>query len=695
MPNEQKAAIDFETRSACAIRKGTWAYSTHPSTEVLCLVYRLPHWPKGQTGVWHPAIPSLALGERVEDSLSELLEWVDAGGLVEAHNVWFEYCTWNNILVSRYGWPVIPLVSWRCSAAKAATHSMHRDLDKAASALKLPFRKDLEGSKVMKKMAKPRKSRKAERLDALKSGVPLPKILYHESIEMHDVLIAYCRQDVLTEEALSHALPDLNVQETQMFLMDLRMNSTGFQLDRDAVNIALKLIHREGILLNQELTLLTDRRIKKATQRPKLLLWLEENGLLLPNTQKGTLDDILEERPDMTGFVLELSTLQPKVRRALEIMRALGRSSTAKYTAMRDWAGKDWRIRGGLLYHGASTGRWSGKGIQPHNFPRGSKDAYGDDIDMEVLWEVLKTCTREDIANAYNSVMEALANALRGAIIPSKGQQLFVADYASIEARVLLWCADDQDGMNVFRQGGDMYCYMAESIYGYPCTKKANPDERALGKVAVLGLGYQMGAARFVGSCADANPPIIIEEDFAKTVVDAYRTKFWRVKNLWYEQEAAAIQATETGKAVRCGKVVWRPIGKFLYCELPSGRRLAYPYPEVKLNQTSWGEMKPQLSFMGVHPKTHKWVRLTTYGGMIVENIVQAISRDIMAEAMLRAQDTSDYRVLLSVHDELIAETPLGTGDVRDFEALLTKVPTWAPGCPIGAEGWRGLRYRK
>lgn len=1012
MPNEQKATIDFETRSACDIKAhGTWCYSIHPSTEVLCLVYRLPTWDSGRTALWHPALPTLGLAEHIEaDSLAEFFSRIDDEGLVEAHGQWFEYCIWTNILVARYGWPSIPLTAWRCSAAKAAAHSLHRDLDKATRALRLTTRKDMEGSKVMKKMAKPRKSRKAERVAALKSGIALPAIQYHESIELHDRLIQYCRQDVLTEEALSHALPDLSDQETDMFLMDLRMNATGFQLDRDAVTIALKLIHREGILLNQELTLLTDRQIKKATQRPKLLAWLNAQRLCISDTQKGTVDAFLDGTPDMCGDVYDLNQHDPKVRRVLEIMRALGRSSTAKYMAMRDWAGKDWRIRGGLLYHGASTGRWpltgdhealtptgwvrldewaggpiacwspigvvtfetatrlqfpvgpnerlvhwtnskvdqlsttdhampvfsrtrrspvssrvwgggfvrksidavspgdriplcglftatqswpftddqtrvllmtqadghyvratalgrclrfrftkarkiqrcrellsragvpfrdrvdaydgvtvftipyehmpewlwsfnkrfswdwlhapaalvfaelvlwdgsksspegidylttvqqnadfvqalahlsgrtcsitcrvrtgwsdayrcfidnapapvtfrkpqrvtvrtehnavycahtptgyflirrngrvwvtgnSGKGVQPHNFPKGSKDSLGCDIDVDDLWDVLKTGLRDDIAGLYNSVMEALANGLRGTIVASKGQTLFVADYASIEARVLLWAAGDEDALQVFRDGRDIYCEMAARIYGRPITKK-DKDERQLGKAAVLGCGYQMGGPKFVATAATYG--ITIDEDFSKDVVAAYRAKFWRVKNMWYEQEEAAINAVESRKSVRCGKVRWLVQGKFLYCELPSGRRLAYCDPQVKLQQTSWGEMKPQLTFNAVNPKTHQWVRQSTYGGMIVENIVQAISRDIMAEAMLRAQDTSDYRVLLSVHDELVAECPVGTGDVEEFVALMTVLPQWAQGCPIGAEGWQGTRYRK
>lgn len=685
MRNEPKATVDFETRGACNLKThGTWRYSIHPSTEILCLVWRLPSWPTGKTAVWHPAFPSLGLPEHCDTpELAELFEWIEDGGLVEAHNIWFEYCIWSNILVERYGWPGVPLQSWRCSAAKCATHSMHRDLDKAAAALKLRQRKDLEGAKVMKKMTKPRKSRKAERVASVKSGIPLPKILYHESPEMLDRLIQYCRQDVLTEEAVSHALPDLSPQETQMFLMDLRMNATGFQLDKDAVAIAQRLIHREMVLLNQELTLLTDRKVKKATQREKMMAWLAENGLQLPDTQKATLDGLLQAEGASA-----LTGLDPKVRRALEVMRALGRSSTAKYKAMRDWMAKDGRVRGGLLYHGASTGRWSGKGPQIQNFPKGTQK-----VDMDVLWRVLKTGLREDIARDYRSVMEALSNGLRGALIALKGHQLFVADYASIEARVLLWLADDEEALELFRTGADIYCVMAESIYGYPCNKKDHPDERALGKIATLALGFQMGAPKFVDSCAVAG--IHIDEDFAKVVVNAYRTKNWRVKQLWEDYEYCAILAVESRKRVRCGYVTWFVEGKFLYCELPSGRRLAYPFPEVSMREMPWGGMRAQLSFMGVDSYSHKWKRQTTYGGSLAENGCQAVARDILAEAMLRLDQHSTYRLLLAVHDETICEAPIGHGSLEEYTQILEQVPEWADGCPIAAESWMGPRYHK
>lgn len=692
--NAPKATIDFETRSACELKRhGTWRYSLHPTTDVLCFCWRLPQWEAGRVEWWHPAFPTMFVAEDCSDrdALQELHDYIRGGGLVEAHNVWFEFCIWANVLVARLGWPAIPLENWRCSAAKAATHALHRSLDKVAVALRLQQKKDVDGHKLMMKMTKPRKSRKAERKvwDAME--VEHPTVLWRESPEELARLIDYCKQDVLTEEAVSNRLPDLSPSETQLFLLDLKINARGFQIDRHAVRMALQLVHRESVLLNQQLSQLTDKEIRKSTQRQKVLAWLEANEFWLPNTQGATLDDVL------ASTAADPSLISSSVRNVVSIVRTLGRSSTAKYAAMKYWwDSRDGRVRGGLLYHGASTGRWSGKGIQPHNFPKGvlkgEKDETGDylreddgkisKVDMARLWNAIKRGRRDLLISRFGGVMEALSTALRGAIVACRGARLFVADYTGIEARVLLWVADDQEALGMFRRNEDIYVNMAQSI--------RVDASRALGKVAVLGLGYQMGADKFFATCIAWGVPI--DEDLAQETVDAYRAKYWRVKQLWAEVEAAAIEAVQTKKVVKVACCEFFCYGLFLYCRLPSGRLLAYAYPEIREKATSWGEIRTGLTYMGVDSKTHQWRRQTSYGGLLVENIVQAISRDIMAEAMLRCE-AGGYPVILSVHDEIISEAQDGTLD--EYIALMTEIPKWAGGCPIAAEGWVGVRYRK
>lgn len=710
--NPHKATIDFETRSACSIKDcGSWRYSLDPTTQVMCLAFRLPNWEAGRTALWHPAFQHLGIEESNCPELEELFDWIKEGKLVEAHNCWFERGIWTNICVPKLGWPEVGHRQWRCSAAKAAAHSLPRSLDGCTLALDLRTKKDVEGAKVMKKMAKPRKPRVAEvkSFVAQQDGVPAIKqcvvttvatdtgwkasvswdggerdfslpFYWHESVEMIERLCAYCRKDVLAEEAVSHRLRDLSAKETEMYLMDQAINQRGFQLDREGIEAALEVVNGIFSDLNKELVELTGGRVEKATQRARMIQWFNEMGLPLEDTQGSTLDGWLK-RED----------LEADVRRGLELVRALGRSSTAKFVAAENWASPGaWRVHGGLLYHGAGTGRWSGSGVQPHNFPRGSIK------DMDFAWEVIKTKDVAFMEMMYGDVMTLLSHALRGMIVPTPGRKLMVADYAAIEARVVLWLAGDEDALNIFRRNECIYMAMATEIYGRPITDKVKQaDERQMGKQAVLGLGYQMGAKKFQATLAE-KWGIFIELDFAQQIVDTYREKFWRIKKMWWDQEAAAIAAVRhPGRTFRCGKVFWRSFDGFLHCKLPSGRLLGYSEPRIFKKKTPWGEERDCLTYMGVDPYTKKWRRQDTYGGMLVENITQAVARDLMADAMLRCHEEGMYDVILSVHDELIAECDEGVGSVKDFETVMAHVPDWAAGCPVSAEGWTGYRYKK
>jgi DNA polymerase len=405
-----RATIDFESRSPCALDDcGTWRYSLDPRTEVLCLAFRLPGWEKGRTSLWHPAFPTLGIAESTNyDELAELFKWIACGKLVEAHNAFFERCIWKNKLSH---WPQIADDQWMCSAAKAAAHALPRNLEKAIDALGLDVRKDSEGHALMKSMVKPRNAVKADwrewrrkhapclwcdgtgKLPDLKKGgewkskpvrcgicdgdghtqasVPDMPLLYKESQAEMLRLFEYNRTDVLAEEGLSETLPDLSPSEQRLYVLDQRVNERGFQLDREAVDAALVLIDEECVDLNIELRDITEGAVERATQRKRMMNWFASQGLRIDDTQGSTLDELLECKEELPPWVCATGELPPNVRRAIELMRTLGRSSTAKYVCMRDQMDDtDDRVRGGLLFHGATTGRWTGKGVQPHNFPK-------------------------------------------------------------------------------------------------------------------------------------------------------------------------------------------------------------------------------------------------------------------------------------------------------------------------------------
>lgn len=738
--NRPKITIDFETRSACPIDVGAWLYSLHPTTEVMCLAYKIGDAP---TKLWHPAYPHL--GIKAAPTPYDLFAAIAEGMLVEAHNRFFEYCIWTHIMVQEFGWPAIPREQWRCSAAKAAYYCLPRALEGAVAALGLPIEKDMEGNKLMKKISKPRKLLKKERSELLAQGWTVEtldaKVFWHESVELFERLWAYCVTDVDAEHAFSEALPDLPPEELRIWQMDQDMNLRGIRCDLALVKQAIRLRDQEIDKLNAELNDITGGEVEKASARASFIEWIKGQGVDLPDTQGKTLDDFLKKK--------EIKARRPDLHRALWIVREVNRTSTAKYDAMIERADKsDHRLRDLMMYHGAGTGRWSGKGVQPHNFPRGSIK------DMDTACWAILTGDRATIKALYGDIMKHLSDALRGALIASEGRDLIVADYAAIEARVVFWLARDENALGVFHRHEDIYMDMATGVYGYPVNnKKTQATERQFGKQGILGLGFEMGFLKFLITCRkydiyftedqvrkivkenwDKHKTAIekyfkgdkrrvntlVENDLSlrenlhelilmKHTVDTYRSRYPEVTQMWRDQEEAALMAVRNpGRRVECerGRCTWvmeevGDAGMFLKCYLPSGRPLHYYDPKIVRKKTPWKNpdgspvYKPCVTFMGVDALTKKWVRQDTYGGKLVENITQATARDLMAMAMVNADDGDTYDVILSVHDELVCEVDEDKGDLKEFERLMAKAPGWAFGCPVEAEGWRGKRYRK
>lgn len=731
------AIIDFETRSAADIKKcGAWVYSKDYTTKVLCMAYILP----GETEpkLWHCAHPRHNIEESPEPT--DLFEHIKKGFPVEAHNVFFEYSIWTNQMEAFYGWPTIKHEQWRCSAARAAAVALPRSLEEAAKAAKISVEKDMEGRRLMLKMCKPRNLRKEEKEDCISKGIdPSTVILWHEEKDDLHKLWEYCKTDVLTEHALSEVIPELTDSELAIWQVDQAMNKRGLLLDKKMADAAIAMAAKEKTILNRELETLTG--IQTASKRNAIKQWLDENEkLTLPDTAAATLEWYLE-RVDMSD----------RAKRVIQLVMEANKTSTRKYNSMGNFIDHDsGRVYDLLMYHGASTGRWSGKGIQFQNFPSRNLSIGKNDWDMAA--QDIKDGDIEWCRAIYGSVMNFLSHALRGTIIAPPGRDLIVADYSSIEARVVLWLGEENASLDLLRSGGDIYCDMASDIYGHTVTKKEYPMKRQFGKQAILGLGYGMGFLKFFLTCrsyniffleeevirimgasemasminwvkdylckgdgpytplkkanarkaiasltlARENPDEILHElALMKYVVDVYRGKCTGVVQLWYDQERAALEAMKTNREVKEGRFRWMRDGMFLQCELPSGRLLSYPDPQLKMQKTSWGKKKLSLSYMTIDSKTKKWSRTHTYGGKIVENQDQGISRDITANATLLAEKSEDYDPLITIHDELICEVDEDRGSVEDFEKLMTNVPAWAAGCPIGAEGGRFKRYRK
>jgi DNA polymerase len=269
------------------------------------------------------------------------------------------------------------------------------------------------------------------------------------------------------------------------------------------------------------------------------------------------------------------------------------------------------------------------------------------------------------------------------------GKKLIVCDFAGIEARVLAWLAGQKDLVEIFRAGEDVYKVMAGKIYNKP-PELVTKAERQLGKVAILGLGYQMGWSKFITTAKGYG--ISLDDAFAQQVVETYRTTYKRIRSFWRNANDAAICAVQ-GSPVSIGRIRYFVEDRWLFCQLPCGRRSAYTDPQVRDEETPWGK-KPQLSYMTVDSMTKKWVRQRTYGGMLVENIVQATARDFLVEAMFRLEKAG-YPTIMHVHDETVSEVDADFGSAREVEEIMSFVPEWGKGCPIAAEGFETERYRK
>lgn len=637
--------LDFETKSRVDLKKcGMWRYAEDISTDVHCLCFAVSD---GPVQIWKPGQPFP----------KDLRYYLDYGMVFEAHNAFFEKAIWRNVMVRKYGWPDIPDSQWSCSAAKAAAHALPRSLDQVGQALNLPVQKDRDGYKVMMKLCKPAK-------DGDFKAAP----------EDLAALYKYCRQDVEAERVLSKRLRDLSAKEQEIWRLDQRMNERGVMVDRDAVEAALILLDEFTRRLKKEAQIVAKGEVDPA-KREKMLFWLDMQGVDLDGYTKN----------DVSGALA--GDLPGHVRRLLEIRQQLGKTSTSKYEAFLRARCSDGRIRDLLMYHGAGTGRWTGKLVQLQNLPRGNVK------DIETCIWTMKQRNPELFEFLYGpDVLGAISSCIRGMLIASPGKVLYVADYAAIEARVLFWVAGEKRGLEMYRQGKDIYVDMAADIYSKNISAVIK-EERELGKRAVLGCGYGMGAGRFQSSCEEY-AGIKVSVALAEKAVETYRNKWQAVVRFWYEQEAAALKAVQTGQIVQCGKIRWGIHNGFLYCRLPSGRCLAYYAPLAREEEAPWGGMKMTLSYMAVNSMTKKWERERTYGGKITENIVQAVARDLMAEGMLRCE-AAGYENLFMVHDELISEREQGSGSVKEYEELLAKLPAWAEGCPIKAEGWTGGRYRK
>jgi|TARA_R110002153_G_scaffold57817_8_gene158834 DNA polymerase len=626
-------SIDFETYSECDIRKaGAYAYNDHDTTEVLCLAWCVD---EGDPKLW---TPNMAPPQ-------DLFDLIEQGALVWAWNSFFEMSAWNLVL----NWPKVPISQWRDTAALAAAQAFPRALGKCGEALGLTGDavKSKRGKILIQRCCKPYRGERV-----------IDKDLYQE-------LYDYCLQDVVAERVIRGKLRNLRGLEQDIWEHDQLVNWRGVRLDGDSIDNALEIIKIHAKNLNKRVYELTGGVLDNTASRAKSLNWINDQGYKMDSYDKAAVQFALDDScPD-------------NVKEFLEIRQAMSKSSTKKYDSMSTVLGKDGRAHGVLMYHGAATGRWSGRHFQPQNLPRPTID------NVDAAIEQMRARDPEKIEG---EPMDILSSCLRGMLVASEGCRLLVCDYASIEARVLAWLADHEDVLCVFRDGSDIYKFTAATMYNCKY-EEVNSDQRFVGKVATLALGYQ-GGVRAFQKMAEAYGTDVNEQQALKIRND------WREANkpivkLWVDTERAARNAISYKKTYSACKGEFKYVGGDLLFKLPSGRILSFP--EARLKQ---GDRGMDLVYNGMNNHTHRWGEIKAYGGSLVQSITQAVARDLLAEAALRLEKAG-YPIVLHVHDEIVSDCPSEVGCIEELGSLMCEVPVWGVGIPITGEGYESLRYRK
>lgn len=703
-----RITVDFETRSTSdLLREGAWKYSMDPNTDVFCLAFAVDDQ---DPGIWvNPYFENIVvsfaeqplksiLGCEVVSEPQDILK-IDSDAIYEAHNAEFERVIWRNVLMRDFDVDEIPTERWRCSAAKAAAMALPRKLERAVMALGLSEEKDMEGHRIMQRLSKPKPSNQRK------------KGLWDETPEKLVKLFKYCLQDIRAERALSQAIPDLSDFEQRVWVVDQNINERGICVDVDAVDSVIAMVDDSQGRYKDECVDLCGH---KPSDPNGIRRWIEAQGYEMPDLTKARILDMLETED-----------LDADVEHVMRIRLEAGKASTKKYNAMRAMVCPDGRVRGTLLFNAASTGRWGGKGIQPHNMLR---KAYKD---IDDLLFYVRQRDYDAVEMMWDEPMTAASVAVRGMLTASPGNQLIDADWSSIEARILAWLAGERHILNAFRSGEDTYKLAAQAIFPVPL-EAITGAQRQIGKVVELSGGYQGSwrAFRAMAKGYGVHPPgdIVPEKEddwyefpqydqegelirkgarlsfrdacykkWAMPIVKAWRAARPRTQMLWSAYEQAALKAVEEkGKTIQVGEI---PIyfafkRDFLQIRLPSGRRLSYYDPQVRLIKTPWGEAKEAVTFMGVDSMTKQWKRMAGYGGEWTENIVQAVAADLLRVSLVRLDDMG-FPVVFHVHDEIVGDCDTDEWKLDDMLQVMTDPPPWAKGLPLEADGWVGFRYRK
>lgn len=655
-------SIDLETYSSVPIAKaGAYKYVQSPDFEILLFAYSVDGAPS--------EIIDLAQGEILPDWLYEAVRSPEY--IKHAYIAAFEwYC------LSKFYGGLLPVEQWRDTMLHGLYCGFTAGLDATGKALGLPAEKQklATGKALIRYFCVPCSPTQS-------NGGRTRNYPKHDP-EKWDLFRTYCLGDVTTEMEIERRLSNFPVPEAieKQWQTDLLINARGVSVDMGLVRGALEIDATSREALMQEAVSITG--LENPHSVTQLKGWLE----------KATDIPVADLRKDTVASMLESKAVSGSAGRMLEIRQELGKTSTKKYDAIEAAVCSDGRVRGLLQFYGANrTGRWAGRLVQVQNLPR----TYIEQLD--IARAAVRHKKSDTLRFLFGSVPDTLSQLIRTSFVSSEGNKLVDADFSAIEARVISWLAGEQWRLEVFRTHGKIYEASASQMFGVPLERiaKGNPEYalRQKGKVAELALGYQgsSGALIAMGALKMGIP----EEDLPD-IVSRWRDSNKRIVDLWYSLESAAVSVIQTGApaGVR-GLLLAREFDMennldFLTITLPSKRKLYYANPELTTNQ--WN--RPSILYRGVNQTTKQWTQLETYGGKLVENVVQAIARDCLATAIEHLEEAG-FPVVFHVHDEVVIDCPIEKADLDTVVQIMTRPIPWAPDLPLNADGWVGDFFRK
>lgn len=640
-------SIDIETFSEIDLPKcGVYAYADHPSFEILLFAYAFDDE--------ETQIVDLKGGERLPRRVLDAL--VDSSITKTAFNAAFE-----RTCLSKHLGTYLSAQGWQCTAVQSAMLALPLSLDGVGEVLNIEQKKLKEGADLVRFFSLPCKPTKA-------NGYRTRNLPEHAP-DKWQRFKDYCIRDVDAEREIRKKLRKYPIpaQEQLFYLLDQEINDRGVLVDPVLVKhaIACDLQYKERTTARAyELTGLSN-----PNSPAQLKDWLTDHGVETDALDKKAVKALL---PDADGEVLEV----------LKLRLLMAKTSVKKYEAIQRSVCSDGRVHGLLQFYGANrTGRWAGRLVQVQNLPQNHIP------DLALARDLVKAGRYDDLDLLFDSTPNVLSELIRTAFVPKPGCRFIVTDFSAIEARVIAWLSGEQWRLDVFEKGGDIYCASASQMFGVPVEKHGqNAHLRQKGKIAELALGYggSVGALTAMGAL-----DMGLTEEELPTLVTQWRAANPHITKLWWDVDAAAMTAFKEGTTERVGPIAFQRQSGMLFITLPSGRRLCYVKPRLVDNKFS----KKALSYEGVG-ESKKWMRIETYGPKLVENIVQATARDLLALAMLRLRNAG-FEIVMHIHDEAVLEVPKGQSSVEEVCQLMATQPEWAAGLPLRVDGYECEFYKK